>query len=129
MLDVLRRRILAQAETLGYKLPARPGKPMPLRVVEEAGRDLDAVMQSLLTTPDGLSDVEAMVRRAKEGFNEVAHEKPPRWYVQLLHAFRNPFIALLLSLATLSLITADYKAATVIAVMVAISVVRRSSPN
>jgi Mg2+-importing ATPase len=66
-----------------------------------------------------------MMRRAQWGLNEVAHEKPPRWYVQLLHAFRNPFIILLLILAILSFLTEDFKATVVMSVMVLVSVLLR----
>lgn len=96
-----------------------------LRIAADAVRSIDAVLSSLNTTPDGLNEIEAMIRRARDGLNEIAHEKPPAWYIQLLHAFKNPFIALLLVLAVLSLGTEEYKAATVIAVMVAISVLLR----
>jgi Mg2+-importing ATPase len=107
---------LAQGET-----PRR----LPLRVIEEAQHDAAQALQALRSSPDGISRVEALVRRAQYGLNEIAHERPPRWHVQLLLAFRNPFILLLLALALLSLATQDYKAATVIGVMVAVSVLLR----
>jgi Mg2+-importing ATPase len=53
--------------------------------------------------------------------NEIASEKPPRWYVQLLSAFHIPFTYLLLTLATVALCTEDFKGAAIIADMVAIS--------
>jgi Mg2+-importing ATPase len=96
-----------------------------LRVAEEAARDAPDVLLSLRTSADGLSRVQALARRAEEGLNEVAHERPPRWHVQLLHAFRNPFILLLLALAAVSLLTRDYKATAVIGVMVAASTLLR----
>jgi Mg2+-importing ATPase len=96
-----------------------------LPVVEEVSHDAGDLLLSLRTSPDGLNRVEALFRQAQYGLNEVAHEKPPRWCVQLLHAFKNPFIVLLLGLAVLSFLTEDYKAASVISVMVAISVLLR----
>jgi len=100
--------------------------PLPkLRVVEEATRDVDTVLLSLNTTPHGLNRAEALFRRTEYGLNEVAHEKAPRWYIQLLHAFANPFILLLLVLAIISALTEEYKSAVIIAVMVLISVLLR----
>src|SRR5262249_30321214 len=88
---------------------------------EAAVRDVPDVLASLNSSPDGISRIQSLARRQREGPNEIAAEKPPRWYVQLLLAFKTPFNFLLLSLAVVSLLTEDYRAATVIAVMVAIS--------
>jgi Mg2+-importing ATPase len=96
-----------------------------LRVVEEAARDLDLVLLSLNATPDGISRLESLYRRGRDGPNEIAHERPPRWYVQLLLAFKNPFILLLLALAVVSYLTEDVRAAVTIAVMVAVSALLR----
>jgi Mg2+-importing ATPase len=94
-------------------------------VAREATRDAHEVLLSLGVSTDGLSHHEAQARQTREGPNEIARERPPRWYVQLLHAFRNPFILLLLILALLSLVTADYGAAVIIAVMVLVSALLR----
>jgi Mg2+-importing ATPase len=53
--------------------------------------------------------------------NEIVSEKPPRWYVHLLAAFHTPFTYLLLTLAVVALFTEDFKGATIISIMVAIS--------
>ncbi len=98
---------------------------LPLRVVEEAQHDAPAVLEALLSSPEGIGHVEALVRRDRFGPNEVAHERLPPWHVQLLQAFRNPFILLLLVLAAMALATQDVRAATVIGVMVALSVLLR----
>jgi P-type Mg2+ transporter len=92
-----------------------------LHVVEAALRDVPDVLASLNASSDGISRIQSLSRRAREGPNEIASEKPPRWYVQLLLAFQTPFNFLLLALAAVSLFTEDYKAATVIAAMVALS--------
>jgi Mg2+-importing ATPase len=94
-------------------------------VVEEAARDTESLLRSLETSPEGLTGPEADARRGVWGLNEVAHERPPRWYVQLLHAFKNPFILLLLALAILSFITDDMAGTVIISVMVLISVLLR----
>ncbi|PFX44997.1 hypothetical protein COL32_11055 [Bacillus pseudomycoides] len=52
------------------------------------------------------------------GRNEVAHEKPPAWYLQLLLSFKNPFIFVLLTLGILSFFTDDMKGIMDVTVMV-----------
>jgi magnesium-transporting ATPase (P-type) len=94
----------------------------PLPVVDDALRDVGDVLLSLNSSPDGLQKLEAAVQRGKYGLNEVAHERAPRWYVQLVHSFHNPFIYLLITLAIVSFLTEDIKAAVIIAIMVSISV-------
>ena len=78
----------------------------------------------------GLSETEVDEKVEKFGTNEVLHEKAPAWYFQLLDAFANPFIIVLLVLATISLImdvflqtpeNRDYKTVIVISVMVLLS--------
>jgi hypothetical protein len=93
-----------------------------LRVVEEASQELGDVLLSLNTSHDGLLKVTAADRRGQYGLNEVAHERAPRWYIQLLHSFHNPFIYLLTALAVVSFLTDDVKATVIIVVMVSISV-------
>jgi P-type Mg2+ transporter len=96
-----------------------------LRVVDDASRDIGDVLLSLNSSPDGLHKLEAAFRRGKYGLNEVAHERAPRWYVQLIHSCHNPFIYMLTALAVVSFLTADAKATVIIGVMVSISVGQR----
>src|SRR5262249_40814249 len=88
---------------------------------------LDTLLASLKTDLDGLSDDEAHDRLVRHGANEVTHERPPHWAVQLVAAFRNPFILVLLILAGASLLTEpeERKGPIIISVMVAVSVVIR----
>jgi len=90
--------------------------------------------EGLETEITGLSKIEARERRAKFGLNEVAHEKAPKWYVQFFQAFINPFIAVLIILAIISLITdvviqkpgeEDYTTVLVISTMVMLSAMLR----
>ncbi len=67
--------------------------------------NLNSVYDELNTSIDGLTEEEAENRIEKYGFNQVAHEKPVKWYMQLLKCFLNPFILVLLSLAIVSTIT------------------------
>ncbi len=78
----------------------------------------------------GLSDLQAKERLALYGCNEVHHEKAPAWYRQLLQAFINPFIGILLAIAAISFVTdvwlaapgaAEYKTVIMVGVMVMVS--------
>jgi Mg2+-importing ATPase len=91
------------------------------RVVDAALHDVPEVLASLSSCPDGINRIQALSRRESEGPNEIASEKPPSWYVQLLSSFKTPFNLLLLALAVVSLFTEDYKAAIVISAMVVLS--------
>jgi Mg2+-importing ATPase len=88
----------------------------------------------LETHINGLSADEVDDRLDVFGLNEVAHEKAPKWYVQFLQAFLNPFIAVLFILAVISLITdviiqapgdRDYTTVLVIGTMVMLSAMLR----
>ena len=92
-----------------------------MRVVEEAFPEIGFVLEKLKTSRHGLFNVEARTRLEKWGLNEVAHEQPLQWYIQLLLAFKNPFIFLLLGLATLSGLTGDRSGTAIIAIMVLVS--------
>ena len=87
-----------------------------MSVAEAASRE--DVLSALGTSREGLTEAEAGTRLEHYGFNEVAHEKPPRWYVQLPLAFKNPFIILLIVLAAVSWLTEDATATVIISVMV-----------
>jgi Mg2+-importing ATPase len=89
-----------------------------------------ALLRELGTGMEGLSMGETELRLEKYGLNEVAGDKPDPWFVQLLKAFINPFIAVLLSLAIISLVVdvilatpqeRSWGTVAVIAIMVAIS--------
>ncbi len=94
-------------------------------LAELAQHDADEALRRLETRRSGLTEAEVEGRRERVGSNEVAHEKPPRWYVQLGHAFINPFIGVLAALGIVSYFTGDFKAVIVIGVMVTISAVLR----
>jgi Mg2+-importing ATPase len=76
------------------------------------------VVQSLGTLLNGLSDEEAAERLEKYGPNEVAREKKQNWVQRLWLASRNPLVILLTVLAVLSFATGDYRAGSVMLLMV-----------
>jgi Mg2+-importing ATPase len=69
----------------------------------------------------GLALAAAAERLEQDGPNQVAHERPPPWWLQLWHGFANAFSALLAILATVSWFTGDHESGIIIAIMVAIS--------
>jgi Mg2+-importing ATPase len=96
--------------------------------------DHKSCLETLNTEINGLSADEVHDRLETFGQNEVINEKAPAWYIQLLQAFVDPFIAVLFILAVVSLITdviiqrpgeRDYTTVAVISTMVLISVMLR----
>ena len=98
--------------------------PLRVAVALEAFRHNEALLAALSTSTAGLNEQEIAERLYRDGVNEVSHEKPPHWTLQLLHAFKNPFIVVLLVLAGVQLATdhTNLTGPTIISVMVSISV-------
>jgi Mg2+-importing ATPase len=71
---------------------------------------------------DGLAEEDAKRRLLQVGPNQVAHERPQTMLREFINRAKNPLNALLLSLAAVSWITGDARAAVVIVLMVALSV-------
>lgn len=94
---------------------------MSMRVVEEAGTDLGKLLASLNTHRKGLCHAQVRQRLKKFGFNQVVHEHPPIWSVQLFQAFQNPFIFVLMGLALVCYLIQDTKGATILSFTVALS--------
>jgi Mg2+-importing ATPase len=87
--------------------------------------DSDAALAQLDARRTGLDDEEVERRRERYGRNEVAHEQVPAWYLQLGHAFGNPFNILLTVLAVVSWLTGDRDSVVVIGLMVTLSTMLR----
>jgi Mg2+-importing ATPase len=90
-------------------------------LLQVASDDLPAAIARLESHEDGLSAPEAAERLARNGPNEVEHEKPLPWWLHLWHCYQNPFNLLLTVLAVVSYVTGDAKATIVIGVMVVLS--------
>ncbi|VVD86624.1 magnesium-translocating P-type ATPase [Pandoraea nosoerga] len=83
----------------------------PDAVTRLAAQPLHDVFHTLGTDLRGLPLAEVGQRQTRYGPNEIAHDKPPHWIVQLFGAFRNPFVMVLLVLAVISFFTDVYFAA------------------
>lgn len=90
-----------------------------------AEEDADYALATLEATERGLTDAEAAKRLAKHGRNEIAHEKPPAWWMQFLGCFKNTFVLVLVVLGLVSYFTGDRLGALIIGIMVGVSVVLR----
>ncbi len=99
-------------------------KILAAKAAQMAGQSLAETLAKLGSCLDGLVELDALQRLAKGGPNEVAHERPPHWLVQLLVCFKNPFIIVLVTLAIIQFISSpdDPRPIIIIGVMVAISV-------
>ena len=95
------------------------------RLIEAARLTPPAALELLQSGPQGLSQEQAEQRLEEHGPNVVAQEKRHTWLHLLGHALLNPLVILLLVLATISLLTGDLRAATVMYGMVVLGVVLR----
>lgn len=100
------------------------------RLIEFSRDSTDAILTKLGTSEEGLHSDDVKNRLDKFGLNEISHGKPAPWYVQLVKAFLNPFIIVLICLGVVSflmdvIITApqdrDYTTVFVISSMVIVS--------
>ncbi len=97
---------------------ASPSVDSSKTLIDIARQDVDGVLHLFDTSLQGLSEAEAKRRLEKSGLNEIAREKPIKWYVQLLKTVTNPLSLLLIVLATVSLLTGSPTAALIIFMMV-----------
>jgi hypothetical protein len=95
-----------------------------VRLRHAASQALPELFAAFAAGASGLSEREAERRLTEYGPNEVAHDRPLAWYIQLASAFKNPFNLVLVFLAAIELWSApsDLKGPIIIGVMVAISV-------
>jgi len=98
---------------------ARAKLPDDLALV--AGLDVPAVLARLASGPLGLDAAQAARRRARDGPNEVEHERPMPGWLHLWHCYKNPFNLLLTTLAALGYAGRDIRATVVIGCMVVLS--------
>lgn len=93
-------------------------------------KDVQSVYAFMDSAKEGISQEEAAERTSKFGLNEVAHERAPSWFEQLAKSFINPFIFILLAIATISFVVdvwwaapgeKDFKTVIVVGAMILIS--------
>src|SRR5471032_3685431 len=105
---------------------------LSMRAVQEAKNGVAITLLNVGATREGLLNSHAAARLEKDGYNEVAHDKPPHALIQLVKAFNNPFIYILAALACISFFTdywlptrsgdeGDLTTVTIIGIMVSLS--------
>ena len=82
-------------------------QPVVIKAVLESRNSLDRTLSNLQTSLNGLTEQDVKERLISFGNNDVVHDKAPSVWLQLLLAFKNPFIFVLLALALVSFFT-DY---------------------
>lgn len=112
------------------RLPQTPASVAPslsAKLIQIAQSNVETALEILNTSSEGLSELQSNLRLNKIGLNEIAHEKPPKWYIQFLKLFENPLVILLITLAVIAFLTEDIEAAAIIFSMVIFSVILRFS--
>ncbi|SDX50894.1 Mg2+-importing ATPase [Hydrobacter penzbergensis] len=69
-----------------------------------SSNDSDYFFHIMESNNAGLSDAQVTDKLKTVGLNEVQHEKAPSWFRQLMQAFVNPFIGILVVIAIISFI-------------------------
>src|SRR3984893_10743182 len=95
-------------------------------ILAELGRlEIPEVFATLKTSQNGLTQADAEARLVEHGPNVVAAEKQRGWLGRLFTATRNLLVILLIVLATISFATGDFRAGTVMMLMVILGVALR----
>jgi P-type Mg2+ transporter len=115
-----------QPAVLPKKLLAKSHEKRSLRVsqavVDTVTLDAAGVYARLETRPEGLRADEADARLTEHGPNVLAKDQRPGLLELLWRAVKNPLVLLLAVLATVSFATGDPRAATMMLLMIALSV-------
>jgi P-type Mg2+ transporter len=115
-----------QVEILPKKLLAKSHEKPSLHIsqalVASASLNVAGVYASLRTRPEGLTAEEATTRLAAHGQNILAKDQRPGVPTLVGRAVRNPLVVLLAVLAAVSFATGDPRAATMMLLMIVLSV-------
>jgi Mg2+-importing ATPase len=91
-------------------------------VLDAARKDAESLLRDLRTSAAGLTQSQAEERARDSGPNEIAQERKQGWFIRVLKIIRNPLVILLTTLSTVSFLSGDARAGSVMALMVALSV-------
>jgi Mg2+-importing ATPase len=133
--DITAKPKVKDARPLGPTLaepPVRPKEPPTTKknqnihvapaVLDAARKDSETLLRDLRTSLAGLTQSEAEDRARDLGPNEIAQERKQGWFIRVLKIIRNPLVILLTTLSTVSFLSGDARAGSVMALMVALSV-------
>ncbi len=91
-------------------------------LLEVCALPVDQALTRLGTTDKGLSDDQVLERRAQYGLNEVARRKKLGFVAEILQRCKNPLVIQLFVIASVSYAMGDARAASVVSVMIFLSV-------
>ena len=89
-------------------------------VAESATSDVTSLYQRLKTGPEGLADEDAEARLVEHGPNMLGKDQRMGILALFAHAVLNPLVLLLIVLASVSFVTGDVRAGTMMSLMVAL---------
>ncbi len=92
------------------------------KLIELCTLPVKEALQRLGVTENGLSDEQVETAREEYGSNILSHRKEAGIVLELLQRCRNPLVIQLLVICVVSLLMGDVRAATVVGVMVFLSV-------
>lgn len=103
--NILQKHIIGIVDR-GITTIQKQSSPKIVSDLLKFGKDTpEEVLRVLNSSLKGLTSNEVKNLLEKYGKNEVAHDKPPVWWIQLIRSFFNPFIAILFVIGTTSLFT------------------------
>jgi magnesium-transporting ATPase (P-type) len=94
--------------------------PVSTSLIRAAAMDAAALYEQFASRPEGLSAGQAQVRLKKHGPNVLAQDQRPGIATILFHSVLNPIVILLAVLSSVSVATGDYRAASMMIVMIII---------
>lgn len=97
------------------------GQTLAVQLRHYSTLESEALLNTLSSYEEGLTEVEAQEQQLKVGLNEVAQEKPLTWWQHLWYCYRNPFNVLLSLLAVVAFLTGDLTGSVIISIMVLLS--------
>ena len=97
------------------------GQTLAVQLRHYSTLESEALLNTLSSYEEGLTEVEAQEQQLKVGLNEVAQEKPLTWWQHLWYCYRNPFNVLLSLLAVVAFLTDDLTGSVIISIMVLLS--------
>ncbi|MGQ1885267.1 magnesium-translocating P-type ATPase [Serratia marcescens] len=92
---------------INEKMRRRDKDAVTYAIAQEASNSIAQTLANLKCNRNGLTQDDADERLEQFGANQVAHDKAPHALIQLIKAFNNPFIFVLMVLAAISFFT-DY---------------------
>ncbi len=91
-------------------------------VIDSSRLDVSQLLEKFETSHEGLPEEEALRRLVKDGPNVLAKDQRAGIVQLVLHAVMNPLVILLAVLACISVATGDFRAGTVMTLMIVLGV-------